>query len=253
MFGMENPTVYFDIVIGNRKPRRIEMLLYADVVPRTCENFRKLCTGDMRAPNGKRLTFVDSLFHRVIPSFILQGGDIINHDGSGNISIYGDTFEDENFTLRHTGPGLLSMANNGPDTNGCQFFITTVATPWLDHKHVVFGCVVNGMDVIRDIETVGSLSGRTSQKYFGIFCAHNEIRSRPYIDESEDLEIRMKPRQLGPCVKVQKLRVVMLSSTVDKLVCQKNSLKLLLYLRDSENPVIMYFFLDLAHFQQHFP
>ncbi|KAM1233789.1 hypothetical protein ACFX2J_003460 [Malus domestica] len=183
---MANPKVFFDMTIGGQPAGRIVMELFADTTPRTAENFRALCTGEKgNGRSGKPLHYKGSAFHRVIPGFMCQGGDFTAGNGTGGESIYGGfmcqggdftagngtggesiygaKFAYENFKKKHTGPGILSTANAGPGTNGSQFFIWTAKTEWLDGKHVVFGQVIEGLDVVKNIEKVGSGQGRTSK------------------------------------------------------------------------------------------
>ncbi|KAH7931412.1 hypothetical protein BV22DRAFT_1101309 [Leucogyrophana mollusca] len=152
MASTTRPIVFMDINIGETPAGRIKMELFSDIVPKTAENFRQLCTGECRR-DARPQGYKNATFHRV-PNFMCQGGDFLKGDGTGSFSIYGNNFPDENFQEKHTGPGLLSMANSGPNTNGCQFFITTAKCDFLDGKHVVFGKVIDGMLTLRKIENV---------------------------------------------------------------------------------------------------
>ncbi|KAF1634038.1 UNVERIFIED_CONTAM: Peptidyl-prolyl cis-trans isomerase 11, partial [Eudyptes robustus] len=149
----ENPVVFFQMAAGGGPIGTIKMELFADVVPKTAENFRQLCTGEMKR-DGVPVGYKNAQFHRIVKDFMIQGGDFVNGDGTGMTSIYGPKFADENFDLKHDEPGILSMANAGPDTNGCQFFITCAPCAFLDGKHVVFGRVLDGLLTVRKIENV---------------------------------------------------------------------------------------------------
>ncbi|XP_073509878.1 peptidyl-prolyl cis-trans isomerase-like [Phyllobates terribilis] len=155
---MENKRVFFTISADEIPLGRVVFELRFDVVPKTAENFLKLCTGEVG------FGYKGCTFHRIIPNFMCQGGDFTNHNGTGGKSIYGGKFQDENFILKHSAPGTISMANAGPNSNGSQFFISTIKADWLNGKHVVFGTVVEGMEVIKKMESYGSNSGKTSKK-----------------------------------------------------------------------------------------
>jgi len=186
-----NPRVFFDVQIGMKKAGRIVIELFADIVPKTAENFRCLCTGErgVGRVSGKALHYKNTIFHRVIKGFMMQGGDFANMNGTGGESVYGGKFEDENLDMRHTGPGILSMANAGKNTNGSQFFVTFKKAEHLDGKHVVFGKVVEGMKVIQEIEQLEMTadSDRPAEPVIIARCGEME-RIQVEVEESESEE-----------------------------------------------------------------
>ncbi|KAI8792506.1 peptidyl-prolyl cis-trans isomerase B [Biomphalaria glabrata] len=178
--------VYFDVAIGGENIGRIEIGLFGKTVPETVKNFKALAVGDQVAKDGTKLSYKGSKFHRVIKDFMIQGGDFTRGDGTGGLSIFGERFKDENFKLKHYGAGWLSMANAGKDTNGSQFFITVKKTEWLDGRHVVFGKVVKGMNVVRKIEATAT-DGRDkpTKDVVIVDCGVLEVDS-PFIVERGD-------------------------------------------------------------------
>ena len=165
-----NPQVFFDIKIGEKEPQGVTMELFNNITPRTAENFRCLCTGEKGDGIREKLTYENSIFHRVIKGFMMQGGDMTNADGTGGESIYGPNFYYKNLSVDHTSPGVLSMANSGPNSNGSQFFITFKETPHLNGKHVVFGRVIDGMEVVRQVEEVQTESDRPVEEVKIVAC-----------------------------------------------------------------------------------
>ncbi|XP_045825134.1 peptidyl-prolyl cis-trans isomerase CYP21-1 [Trifolium pratense] len=176
--------VFLDIDIDKQRLGRIVIGLYGQVVPKTVENFRALCTGEKgESSSGVKLHYKGTPFHRIVSGFVIQGGDIVHHDGKASESIYGGTFPDENFRIKHSHAGVVSMANSGPDSNGSQFFFTTVKASWLDGDHVVFGKVVQGMDTVFAIEGgAGTYSGKPRKKV--VIADSGEIPKSRWDEES---------------------------------------------------------------------
>lgn len=182
----ENPRVYFDIKIGSQKEERIEFELYQNIVPKTAKNFIGLATGDKK--------YKTTIFHRLIKDFMIQGGDYENRNGTGGKSIYGDKFQDENFKIKHTERGLLSMANSGPNTNGSQFFITFKDTPHLNGKHVVFGKVVKNIELLDKLEAQPVQNDKPVEDITVVDCGLVEADKK---ESQESQESQEKPKQAG--------------------------------------------------------
>jgi len=194
--GKARTRVFLDISIGGRQAGKLVVELYDDVVPRTAENFAALCTGERGVGNsGKKLHFKGSKFHRIIPGFMCQGGDFTAGDGTGGESIFGGKFPDENFRLQHTGPGILSMANAGPNTNGSQFFLCTAKTEWLDGKHVVFGEIVEGMALLRKMEAQGQESGKPKSVVRIDDCGIKKDAAQEAAEAEEEAQVIAKKAQ----------------------------------------------------------
>ena len=176
LFSQKKPRVFFEISVQEIVEGKLTFELDSDIAPNTCENFLQLCQGtsNVLTPKNKKLTYIGSKIHRIVPGFLCQGGDITNLNGKGGWSIYGQTFPDENFILKHSSPGLLSMANQGPNTNSSQFFITFSPCPMLDGKHTVFGKLVNGENVFKKIESLGTANGKPRIKVSISNCGISE-------------------------------------------------------------------------------
>ncbi|CAM9514395.1 unnamed protein product, partial [Hapterophycus canaliculatus] len=175
VFSGNNPKCFFDVKVGDKEPQRISFELFANTCPKTCANFLHLCKGDKgNTPDGVPLHYKGSKFHRVIKNFMLQCGDFTKGDGTGGCSIYGEKFQDESFKIKHNEPGLLSMANAGPNTNGSQIFITCRDTPHLDGKHVVFGKVLSGMEIVKEIEDVPTKADKPIDDVVIVDCGELE-------------------------------------------------------------------------------